>query len=353
MMALRQGLFMVDIDILKRRKITPQELKKVLAPDIKAPLPIGKEAEDKVKNLRLRLSNRITAGRDKNIANWKYFYALDKAWEIPFNQISATLLQSLMEKDVTDQKAAKEVQDVLRTWGFNPNNILKQIPDPKSPNKTMLSLDIPAFFTIFVPLVRAYTTIRWARIMNIRRMRPGFKYEPAFNNAMTRLQGDIITSRVGDVMYRQMGYWNVLKQSVFQMLHYSFAIQFPVEEWYREYQWGENDKETKKVEREGIRYHIPHPSRTFYDPAHRPSTFNTDTGCEYAGYWRVLPYRLIRENPNFWNTDKISVGATEWWSNPATVQYFNAIYNGCVLASAGHSSGYQGSGKPDDQSVLY
>lgn len=319
----------ISLDVLKKRKVTTEDLKKVLAPDPKLKLAVSDEQEKKIKNLRDRIRTRITKGREYNLENWQTYYALDRAWDIPFNQTSVTLLQSLMEKDLSDAKGQEEVNSILTGWGFNPKDVLIDVPDPKSPDKTIKQINVPAFFQIFVPLVRAYTTIRWARIMNLRRIRPFLKYEAAIQNQKTRLQSEVVTNRIGDVMARQYGYWNVLKQAVFQMLHYSFCIMFPVEEWHCEEQWEKDDPDSKKTVKEGLRYHIPHPTRTIVDQAHRPSTYNTDTGCEYAAYWRVLRYKDVKNNPLFWNTDKISKGAIEWWSSAST--FFSAVYNSCTI----------------------
>tara|TARA_R100001230_G_C5686986_1_gene197000 strand:- start:1788 stop:3476 length:1689 start_codon:yes stop_codon:yes gene_type:complete len=89
-------------------------------------------------------------------------------------------------------------------------------------------------------------------------------------------------------------------------------MQFPQEEWHSEKQVSinSNGEEEERYVREGIRYHMPHPSRTFFDQAHRPTTFNTDSGCTFAGYWRIMRYGDIRTNKMFWNTDKINYGKT-------------------------------------------
>jgi len=116
-----------------------------------------------------------------------------------------------------------------------------------------------------------------------------------------------------DVMTTQMGYRMAERDSIFQMLQYGIALNFPMERWYTEEQLGADDK--PEIVKEGIRWAIPHPSKMYYDLAHRTSTLNTDTGCEYAGYWDVMRWRDVRTNKNYFNTDKVSYGPSDWISN--------------------------------------
>lgn len=343
---------MVDIDLLSSKYgINAEGLKSKLSSDpyirteremLQPETEAGKRNE-----LRNRIRLRIAAGRENNIAQHKLYKALDLAWDIPFRQVTPTLLQNWMDKGITDPTGSvrKDVLDTMKAWDFNPDDILMEVEDPKNPGKKIKQINFPAFFIIHVPIIKAYLTIRLAKLMNDRKLQPGFKFEPAINNLITRLKCEVITSRIGDVMYRQYGYWNVLRQAEFQALHYSHCLAFPVEEWHSEEQEvegitpadstappsqnGEGKKKKTRIVREGLRYHMPHPTRMFWDQAHRISTFLTDTGCEFAGYWRVFRYRDLRNNPAFWNTDKVSIGATEWWTSAST--FFNSVYNSCTI----------------------
>jgi hypothetical protein len=324
---------MVSLAYLKKLKITPEDLKPKLSPLPPMAGPTGdvkelpKYPDEKIARLRNRIRTRIINGREENFANFRLYHALDLAWDTPFKQVTPTLLQKLLDGEPDEKK----VMEALASWGISDSEMFTTYEDPKSAGKMVKKLNMPWLREVFVPVVRAYVTIRQAKIMNDRRQDPLFKYDPALNNAKSRMQCDVITSRV-QAMSRQYGYWNVIKQAVFQMLHYGVCLQFPVEEWHREEQWlpGEGEaKATKTVVKEGLRYHMPHPAKMFFDPAHRPSTFNTDSGCSFAGYWRVKRYRELRETPGLWNTDKISIGATEWWTSGSL--YWNTVYGAGVI----------------------
>ena len=144
-----------------------------------------------------------------------------------------------------------------------------------------------------------------------------------------------MTDRV-QMISQQYDYSSVLSQCVFQMLHYGQCFQFPKECWHSEKQI-ERDKDGEEKEvytKEGIRYHMPHPSRTFWDVAHRPSTFNSDSGSRYSGYWTIQRYGEIESNSMYYNTDKISTGSIDWLtSNPNFGVYINAVIPGLLNGS--------------------
>lgn len=355
---------MPDLQILEEHGLTHDNLKKWFDEDPKNVQSLPKEQNDKIIAFREHIRSRVQSGRDWNLEKHSVYHALDLAWDAPFRQVSPTLLQSLMGQDAVgaDGKENKDVVEKLKGWGIDLNSVVQDIPDPKVKGKSIKRVNVPAFFQIFVPLVRAYVTIRWAKIINDRRLVPFFKFEPAIDTRKNRLKCDVITSRI-EVMSRQIGYFEVMKQSVFQMLHYGVCLQFPVEEWYTEEQLARDNGETpaattdvaeeagtetastvepatptttesgndertiktkKIVVKEGIRYHMPHPTRMFWDQAHRLSTFNSDTGCEFAGYWRIMRFRDIYYNESFWNRDLIPLGTSAWWDKAYT--YFQTVY---------------------------
>ena len=286
---------MIDLKLLNKRGVTADTAKGVFAgEDDKMPAK-GKALLDRIKH-------RIDDGLNRCIKNHKIYHALDLAWDTPLQQISSTLAYSISDKDLSDETVLNAAKD----WGLT--GLIEDVKDTKGQKKR---LNLPMFFNIFVPLVRSYVTIRWARIYNDRRQYPLFKFEMGKNTTKNKLRGEILTDRV-QVMANQYGYSELLKQSIFHMLHYGWAAQFPQEEWHTEKQvvFDAAGEEEEKYVKEGIRYNLPHPSRVFFDQAHRPTTFNSDSGCEFAGYWRLMRYGDLRNNKKLWNTDKIAYGRT-------------------------------------------
>lgn len=327
---------MIDLDILEAHQLTQENLEKWLAMDpLNVPAgPFG--------NMIHRIRSRIQEGMSRNFSEYKLFFALDQAWNTPFRQVTPTLVQQFLEGNPSEETCAKAAAD----WGLT--HLIEERTDPKTGQKVK-AFSLPTFYHIFVPLVRAYVTIRWAKIMNDRRVTPMFKYEPAKMTAFTSAICEALTDCV-QVMSNQYGYYDVMKQAVLKMLHYSRCIQFPRTEWHSQEQRKKADAsdvsagavksdsddakasvgdEITVVNTEGIYYHLPHPTRTFYDLAHGPYTLNYGThGCEYVGHWRIMRYREIIEG-NYWNKDRIALGTADLIGQHSL--FFNSVYTACTL----------------------
>lgn len=355
---------MVDLKILAARGITPEKLReklqgdpagkspeKAMAPRIGTnPEEDGRELDDFKKRTAMlnRIRSRVQEAMSRNLNDYKHYYALDLAWDVPFRQITPTMVSTFLDSDPNDAQIYKALSD----WGMT--HLITEKPDPKTPGKNQKTLNLPTFFKVFVPLVKTYVTIRWAKIMNDRRLTPFFKYEPAKMTTELSLKCGVITDRI-QVMANQYGYFDVMKQSVLKMLHYSFCFQFPKEEWHSEEQLRiatetdvsngakkassestENPEgvpaavgdEIKITSKEGIRYHHPHPTRTYWDIGHGAYTLNHDCGAEYSGFWQIVRYRDVL-NGAFWNLDKIALGSMDIiGENPA---FFQTVYSACTM----------------------
>ena len=306
---------MIDLDILKDHGYSQEALKSSFT---------AEEKSAKVEKLINRIRNRIQEGISRSLRDHKLYYALDLAWNAPLRQVSPTLLHSLMNKEDDDASVAS----ALESWGVS--HLIEDHVSAKG--ETTKALNLPRFYNIFVPLVKAYVTIRWARIFNDRNLVPLFKYEPHKSTQINRIKGEIITDRV-QIISQQYDYSSTLSQSIFQMLHYGYCFQFPKESWHSEKQLvRDTDGSEKEIyTREGIRYHMPHPARTFWDVAHRPSSFNSDSGCKYSGYWTIQRYGDVNGNKYYYNKDKISAGSIDWLTSNANFGlYVNSGYSGTV-----------------------
>lgn len=279
---------------------------------------------EKIAPLIRHIHSRIRDGINRNLVESRIYWAIDKAYDVGFQQIPPTLIESLMDRDVDSEK----VTSTLNEWGLG----YLLTPAPCSCNATPCScgakdkkmLNLPSFFRVFVPLVKSYVGIRWAKIYSDRNVYPLYKFEPMRSTVQNRLRADIITDRV-QMMATQLGYHTVMRQEVFQALLYSFAFSFPKESWYvQEGDFIADDNTKTRVKlKEGLRYNIPHPSRVFIDPSDRASTFNTDSGCKWAAYWNVITYKDVRNSDTFWNKDYVGYG-NNWITQFPT--YFQEIF---------------------------
>lgn len=342
---------MVDVKLLSEKYgLTQEYLRKALGGDLETGAGPDISAEDHQKHLLLqrRIKARIDEGINRCFTYYKTFLALDMAWDTPWRQISATLVQSLVDKDMTKAAGQQEVTDSLTSWGLT--HMLSDERDPKTNAPTGKKvLNLPVFNTVFVPLVKAYTTIRWAKICNDRRLTPFHKYEPAKQVTELKVKCAALTDRV-QRMSIDFAYFETMRQAVLKDLHYGVCMQFIKEEWYvEEQEQKQADGTTKLVKvKEGLRYHHPHPSRTYRDIAHPRYTYNTDIGAEYAGYWRLVRYGDIVNNENFYFTDKIKIDANNMLDRNRT--FFNTVYP-CTMSypTVGMNSGGVGQMDAENQ----
>lgn len=282
------------------------------------------DADDsKRAKLRKLLCDRVKEGIHAGLRDHKIWWAVDLAYDAPFNQLAPTIVRDILSKHTDTAK----ILDALKTWNVNVDDIMYERIGPDG--KLQQVLNIPAFFQIIVPLVKAYTTIRRAKLFNDRNIHPFFKYEPAKNTTLNRIIGEIVTDIISRIS-TQYGYPAIFKQILLQMLQYGTCLQFPAEEWHSDKQLVKRDGKVREdTIKEGLRYELPHPTNSFIDMNHRPSTLNTDTGCEWAGYWRTNRYGDVADNSKYWNTDDIAFGKTDWAGSYKT--YFSEV-SPCSMA---------------------
>lgn len=270
------------------------------------------ESRPKVKKLVEEIRDCVRNGIERNRRDYRLYKAMDWSYDQPFYQVSYTQLRGLLN----DNPDSKKVMSLVNSWGLT--HLLPVLVENgktccNADGTPKRSLNIPVFFNIFVPIVMAYVTIRWAKLFNDRALTPHFKYEPVQFTKENRLRCEIVTAAV-QRMSSWFDYPADSKQTILQTLIYGFCINFPREAWFVEKQEDEAGKEI--IVREGLRFNMPHPSRVYYDLYHRLSSLNSNSGCGHVGYWELCRYKEINESEIYWNKNKISFGATAWFDIP-------------------------------------
>ena len=237
-----------------------------------------------------RWKQRAQGGRDFNLTHYKTFLAIDRALDSDFYQTTQTLIGLL--KDLAGAKDQEAALSVVNTW--NMPHLLEDDLDAKTSMPTgKKRLSLPVLSQVVISLARAYTQNRVSRIVNERTSIPLFKYEPAYSTDQNKLYCEVITQAV-DQISRNFGYAHILAQAVQGAVSYGQQFMFIAEEWC-----------SKSGGREGLRYILPHPNRTYNDTSFPTATPNTETGVRFAGYWEVTTYGTMRLNAGYWNRDRI------------------------------------------------
>ena len=313
----------------KEHKLDPDSLKKAF--DAKSI-----ESRPLVKKLIKQISDTIKNGVERNRVDYRLYKAMDWAYDTPFYQVSLTQLRGLLNSSPDENK----VKEVVNQWGLThllPDKLDEngKVCCQPGTNKPIKALNLPVFFNIFVPVVMAYITIRWAKLFNDRNLVPFYKYEPVTFTKENRFRAEVITQ----VVQRQSTWFDYpgdLRQSILQTLLYGFCINFPREAWHVERQEGEDGE--PKIVREGLRWTMPHPNRTYFDQYHRLSSLNSNSGCEHAGFWELLRYRDIKNNDLYWNKDKITMGSIGWFGDISGGSDFLSMVYPCAMSFPSVSS---------------
>lgn len=319
-------------------------------------LPVGEDGskDEKLSIFVDRIRERVDSERQFNMdpKRWHLFALMDQLWSQARQQVTPTLLSRLVQ----NYKTTEDAYNSLKAIGYDMDKLLVETGRNNAKGEPIKEISSPAFFNILVPLMPAYLQIRRAKLTNERNVNPMIKYKPVANTKKNRVKAEVLTSRV-DLSCRQYNGIDVLDQSNFQMLLYGYGIAFPRETWHVEKQARSKAKkgedgdqstggdiaadmpdisEERKKEldgcefytvREGIRRHFPHPSRAYWDKNHNLRTLNTDTGCQYCGYFKAIRFSELKDNKAFYNLDRVTSGADWWTSNTA---FLNSFMGQCV-----------------------
>lgn len=281
--------------------------------------PLAKKSTQ-IRKLEDVISGRIRDTRNNNFADYRTFLAIDIAHEQHFMGTAPMLIQTLAKKNLD----AKGVMDSLASWGLSERDLFLNVDVPGQGTKQVLNY--PVLFEVLLPVVIAYHTIRLAGIFGERDTSPCFKFVPLQQTDKNKVACNIWEDIV-DTIATWYGYSAYKKQAISQMLKYGTMLAFPLEEWHCEKQMHDG---VAVVQKEGLRYAMPHPSRMGIDLNHPAPTINSDTGCEWGLHWSVLRYGDILDNRMYWNRRNIMHSNTDWFSPGVSYNFFQELYP-CTL----------------------
>lgn len=330
----------IDYEILEQYGTTDERLRKFFT----AKLPsAGKLAEMQPKDrkaLEKDVSNRddfqkmISGWLQEHIVfslgNHSKYSAVDMAWDsLPINSSIIPLMQYAQGR--------LDLASVQKSLDKIPNGDKFARRDAAG---NVIGVDLPKLTEVNINLIRSVITRRVAsQAVKYNKQWPYFKYESRSQTETGRLKADLVSQRV-EIMSDQYGYRHGQVQWMRDMLLYGRSVIFPRAYWERDVQLERTSKavefddsgkvKTKsRVVREGISWVNPHPSRIFYDNNYPISSLNTDTGCEFVGFWDVTRWGDILHNPDYFNKKAVSYtsGMVDWFSSYWSFfnQYFTTI----------------------------
>ena len=324
----------LNYSILEEAGVDEESLRRVFTAEPRSNLETDEEKleNDRLVVVRKRferlIESRITEQIAFTLRNYHFYSAVDLAWDSsPINKATVPLVLYAKKKI-----SAKKCAEMLDDASCGEEYVLRD-----GANRAV-DVTLPKLSEVKTNLIRSIVTRRVAAQANrFNNLWPFFKYEARHRNAATDLKSDLVNQRM-DVMADQFNYRNLQTQIIRDMLLYGRSIIFPRCSWEREVQWrptgvkspGGGTPRKAEVKKEGVSFVLPHASRVYYDFRHPCSTLNSDTGCEYVGYWEVVRYGEIRNNPEFFNQKAIAYThrVCGWLQDHAN--YFDQYYTNVV-----------------------
>lgn len=303
---------MVNLDILKKFGCTHERLMQIFT-----------ETDENSDNFRIRakfedqIESRVRQGIFHSAKHSNLYMSVDLAWDtLPINKASIPLLQYAQGKiDIKD--AAQGLTDAGCSEQFCEYD----------EEGTLKNINLQNFYDVSVDIIRSYVTRRVAaQVSRFSNLFPYFKYEPRGTSSVDKLRADALSQRV-EVIADQFNYRHLFAQGIRDMFMYGHVVMFPSQAWTRDVQWKVNkDRESgvsSYVCKEGIDFIKPHPTRVMHDQSAPMADINTDNGPSWLGYWDIIQFSDISENPGYWNTDDISFNSNLFGAYDSYKEFFN------------------------------
>lgn len=325
---------MIDLKLLAKHGTTNQRLREVFTATAKPELekrPIGGESKVEKEERKRKcaqnesdiavrskfeqlIRSRVEEGITFSLKQWRIYAAVDLAWD-------STVISKLQIPLLMYAQGKINVERCV--------NLLKQSPSgaeyviPGDGKEVKDSVDISRFVESEINLVRSVVMRRWAaQKVKYGQLWPFYKLESRSTGMVGKLRADLMSQRL-DIMTDQFGYRRHDGQVMLGGFLYGHVVDFPRCAWEVYEQWRENADGAPEsyVEREGIGWFCPHPSRVYYDTNHPLASLNSDSGCDFVGFWDVMRFRDIEDNPAYFNKDVVGISGKFWGDGGLTNIY--------------------------------
>src|SRR5580692_11251291 len=82
-----------------------------------------------IKRLELLIANRIQDVQLRNLNDWPMYWAIEKAYDAPFDQTTPTMIRSFLGQDWSNLKQ-QDLLAKLQQWGLKPDDLLLKTTQP-------------------------------------------------------------------------------------------------------------------------------------------------------------------------------------------------------------------------------
>ncbi len=327
---------MIDFELLTQVGTTNNRLREICT--VTTPADINDRTDEEQeknkrdmafrKELEKLIGDRLAEQIQFNLSNYSIYSAVDLAWDsTPINKASVPLMLYAQGKLDMGKCATS-----LEKAGFGQYV-------SKNPKGEIKNIDLPKFYEVNVNLIRSVITRRLAAQRNkYNNLFPYYKYEARDYSPVGELRGDVM-SQVAEMVVDGYDYRHHDGQVDRDMFMYGHCVDFVRCSWEKEMAWVRKQlaEELKtdtieyeaKAVKEGVAFVNPHPSRVFWDNAYPLPSINSDSGCEYIGFWDVMRYRDAKNNTSYWNRENVTFSSNVVTLFSTYANYFTQYY--CVI----------------------
>lgn len=331
---------MINFNVLKQFGTSNEQLRTFFT---------AKEGKDKENADRFSkwIAGLIQQGRTHSVRYYRFYAAADLMWDGP----------PILQQNVPLTAYAQQKIDIvacetdLKSLGCA-DKFIETTPGAKPGDPVTKKVNLPKLEEVCVSIGRSYISRRVdAQCNKYNNLEPAFKYDPRDTSLVGRCRAEAM-SEYADIMTENYGYKHQQRQAIRGMLVYSRNLMFPSCAWDYDTQIVEAPEDyagedviqpeggegtagkmklRSRIEREGVPMTVVHPSKILYDTSSPLASLNTDTGCQWVGYWDVKRFAEIRDNPAYFNTDSIpfSTSAGSIYANNRG--YFDLLYAGQAI----------------------
>lgn len=280
----------------------------------------GALLDEKVRNqFESEISNITQEGVAWGLKNYQLYAAVDVAWDTPALTREMIPLLLYAQSKITIQTCTTQLAGL---------NCADQFVR-KDAAGTAVGIDMPKFVETSLNMVRSYVTRRHAaQSVKYTNLYPYYKYESRRTDMAGKLRADAM-SQEAEIIVDDFDYRHHDSQVMRDALLYGHSVDFVRSPWdvVRQYQADETAKEFKTytkedprtlpvksyIEKEGVSWVNPHPTRLICDNSEPLAAINSDTGPLYIGYWDIVRYGAVSKNPDYFNRTAITYGMTGLW----------------------------------------
>ena len=277
-----------------------------------------------------RVMTRLTSGFHTSAKNSRLYQAVDIAMDSTPIQPETIPLLLWAQGKITKESFITQLASTQLAGEYCSTETVD--------GKATIKVDVPRLHEISVNLIRSYVSRRLAtQTARFSNLWPYFRYEPRGTDDVAKVRADAVSQRM-DQMADAYNYRHFFPQTFRHQFMYARSVVFPRSAWDKKTGWrakdlnleSENIETESFVEREGIDFVAPHPSRIFRDTSAPLPNVNTDTGPAYLGYWDIIPYRAILSG-EYYNVDKVTFGESTNELLAKYGQFFGYYYDPKVL----------------------